>query len=776
MAKRARAVSHDIVSGSPVVKIETRSRSRSKQKQQQQQQQQLEQELARLVESQDQSSSSAEEEEDEPQDTGDEEVLQVDDSEADQEPLGDIDLHYEHGSENRDAAIEEPQSSPGYETEGLSQDDPDVLLETLRELDNEAGRVINHFLVKTIKGDKNRLPQELKRVMKRYQSGNTRYINAKEVAGKWGITHGWEVFEPIFRKANLAALTYMIAKDPNEPDAPNYFAHGGWDWDMLLFNGYAGVDDYNNLLFTSAWRTQIYIRGVMDQKANEKDWPDKCLFGLFLDPAAKDKFLSNSSMSFERKLDGKNVDFRGWTSGRSIPEEYKEEMKEYLKVIRRYTDEEPDGNLEVDMEELMVQWPYEDFQTITFPRWLRIAFRSINASEPTIQNVLDVAEECVGHPDALREKIFEMSTDRPSVQPLISASAEPSRRHTLGSYFERKGIPRETSSNYKSALTAFMEERPEKGKASSSGLKPPTSSVASASTRAHSHRDPVRYPHLPSSTPTAAPKPKPTPTFNINQSLREATKLQEKENTKPPEPRRFNQVQQNRTRVAWESDEPESSTSPQRPQQSSQPAVSSRPTAAVPERAEEMEPPTVLEDDEGFQLVSHHTKRGRSHVAEQPSSGDDESDDFSVVQTAGRKKPRHGDTVIRARGHRFEPTTKATVPRSAQPAPRIETPPQDELDEEYEVIGRSDSPEPPAPPQRRPARQRAGRREWGEDDIETLVVAMREIGPKWARIRDAYFEGRWSNVDIKDKARNLKFTYLKWDIQLFLDLLFGSRG
>ncbi|KAK6495923.1 hypothetical protein TWF481_002968 [Arthrobotrys musiformis] len=53
------------------------------------------------------------------------------------------------------------------------------------------------------------------------------------------------------------------------------------------------------------------------------------------------------------------------------------------------------------------------------------------------------------------------------------------------------------------------------------------------------------------------------------------------------------------------------------------------------------------------------------------------------------------------------------------------------------------------------------RKAWLESEVETLIEAIGEIGTRWSVIRDKYFLGTRSDVNLKDKARNMKFKYLK---------------
>ncbi|EPS37385.1 hypothetical protein H072_8910 [Dactylellina haptotyla CBS 200.50] len=719
MAKKARATSPDLATGSPVAHQRTTiyeartTRSRSRQKQPSPK------------------SWPQEGDEGEPINPEEEEITEQD-KEAEYEASEqsgedeDVDLDYDETDHETSSSVQQEELL-----------DIDAILENLEELNLEADRVINHYTKKFVsKGDPN-LPRELQEVMKLYVKKPRRCIDARSIAGELGIPA--HAFEPIFRKANLAALSYMICKEPSQISQP-YYSHGGWLNEMLEFDAFSSLDEQESLVFVTGWRTQTYIMGLrkVPDGVDKRTWPDNCLFGLFCDTDTSSQLSSDTSLSFEKKLE--RVFLKGFTAEHPVlTGDRASQMREYLIDLRSFTTEKGNGGLSVDIESLTAAHPYEDFQTGLFTEWLKKAHLNANGLEPSIPKLLAAVEVSMGDQKILKDKIFDLIADRHDYdRPAGVSAGDPGRRRrTVGAPPDLSHKSIQSSEALHPGIAALRAARQQReiGATGSSGLRPPTSSAQVASTQTRTRDDIVSYPELQIHSPA------PTSGWNINMSLKLAEQIGEKENTKPAEPRRFNQSQDSRTKVNWDEfgDDSTTPTSGQRP-------PSHNPTSVTLQRQNE-EQLALPDDDEETEPQPVQSPGKRKSRTEEVIPSDD-SDAFARDERMGRKRLRHAEPTIRAKGHKFERHTKATVPRVPSP--------------EVEYSERTDRttarPHSIVSSQRE---KRAERREWPVEDIEKLIEAIATIGPKWAKIRDTYFDKAWSNVDLKDKARNLKFNFLK---------------
>ncbi|KAF3930261.1 hypothetical protein ABW20_dc0106721 [Dactylellina cionopaga] len=757
LKKKARSVSRELLPNSPVAPMTTRSNTRR-------QQQQLPFENSSNGTNQD---DDQEEEEQQEQDESEEEEQEDQEDQVELGPgsdlvLGDqVDLHYpisgDEQSESEtgayDDTIGESDRESYVEVDNESDDDnsqalyPDAILENLTDLNLDAERVINHFLKSSRKGNRLPPPQDIqnswKNVMGNYTKG--RCIDPQKVADILGISA--DTFAPIFRKANLAVLSYTICANPNDSKAPSYFGHGGLENDIMKYQTCAGMTDEDTFKVFTAWRTQKYIRGLLDNNPAPDNWPERCFFGAFCTNEDTGAGLIDTTVGFLRRL--QSATFKGWESENSeLPEKFRKALMEHLSLLHMDTNYHDQGVVTVDTEALKSAFSYDTFQN-TYLAWLKKILRKINSSEPSISSLLDIADECDGELEILKQKIEELTTARrpinfpkPTLKPPIKQSTNDlSRRTTIGSSLELQQHLSMSSRLPPNKETMNTLKQLKKQRTANSGrLQPPTSSAI---------QQPISREDTASSSTAQAREPVRDPSFNINHSLRLASERGEKENKKPAEPRRFNQSQEERVAIVFDDDEEIAPTSGQRHPQST--ALQPPP----PPQREVREPSDPADDgnDSIGPGVTSPGKRRRDEIEIEiePSDGE-QSDDFSAnaAPFAGRKKPRHGPP--KPKGSRFDPSAKATVPRPSQPTR-----------EPIVIAEISREPVINLPLEGRGRQARANRREWSNEDIDTLMEAVADLGGdgQWAKIRDNYFNAKWSNIDCKDKARNIKFNLLK---------------
>ncbi|KAK6341843.1 TTAGGG repeat binding factor [Orbilia blumenaviensis] len=715
--------------------------------------------------------------------------------------MEDTDTRTTHEADNTDQTEDEASSSAcGISTQ--NEFDPSLLLVNLGPLDDAASNTIEYFLRNTDDGAAAHSPEALTNIVAIYtyaaEGHSSHGIDPRHFATVLGLDQFEEdgldrSFDPIFRKANLAAFSLLVFRE----DPPQYFTFGAWNQALFRSDCYNGVDDDTNFEFATELRTQMYIR-AMDLQGEilgveHKNWPDKILLGAFC-------VGDQQPVSFERaskfKQNLKAAQLKGWDSMESeVDERYRQRLMDHVNLLRAYT-ELVDDIPKADVKGLKERYPYEAFQD-KYREWLKKANDQISLLNPPIGWLREVAKRLAqdyeNFPDNFEQLMRDTySEDNPGSR--SPSMLQPSRRTTGTSIVEdiieeveevlkeppksvqRMSNPIRLDVATKKALERVQKKSKASGKPafrSSTGLMLPSASQSQPSP--NRSRDRRSAPPA----PVAATKK----AFNINESLAKAAQQEEKENTIPPPPKddgkrklgRFNASQEGRTSLTF-SDENEAPAGPAarpaapQPEAETAPANENEDDSYVPEETEEEEEDEDEngdgdgdDDDDDEPEVTRATNPPRNNKrAREESDGEDE-DDFAVNVDASRmrKRPRQGDRVVRHSGGRFEPQRGASRPEQRHASSTRNA--RDFIPDSHPGREREGSTEdedefprfvPPA------------RRTWSDREVATLIKAVRRFGTRWSAIRDEYFKGVRSDVNLKDKARNLKFEYLKSGKQL----------
>ncbi|KAK6502200.1 TTAGGG repeat binding factor [Arthrobotrys conoides] len=763
------------------------------------------------VEARSQQSEEGEEEEgneDAREGTGEDINLQVDDNtqegslgSSSQEDVGSDAGRFKENHEDGASMYDDGKSSQ-------SRFDPSLILANIELLDDAASNVLDYFLRSTKEGD--HLDRTaLADVMALYKAcDEDRVINPLRIASILEIDHYEngvdKIFDPIFRKANLAAFSLIALH--SEP--PSYYALGGWGRELASASCYDGVDDTTNFDFVKELRTQAYIRGVgLQHQIKEKEhpnWPDRILLGVFCIDMPPDDLPFERTSTFKQKL--KATKLTGWDSEdgsfKELKGAFQKDLMDHITLLRTYT-ENVDGTPTADLDGLTENYPYEDFQD-KYLEWLKKAYHQISQSSPSIHWLRETSKRLAKDFENFHE-IFEQCMRETQENPGSRSPSmiQPSRRTTGTSIGGKEilaeppqnSLPAVSSSKHldsatRSRLIKVKESARAAGKPifrSSTGLTLPTSSQPQPSKSQDKIRDRRSAPSTFGGGSGMG--------FDINKSLAKAARQEEKENTKPPtreggKGRRYNETQEGRSTVNFSDDNNASArlTPPQ-------PVVETTPIheegekeeEAAAEAAAEAGGPSFAEeeggksggDDEsiGCPDPGPSKQNKRPHVS---SDDEDElSDDYAINnKNAGiRKKPRYGDVVIKTRARRFEPSKGASHPETQRtsfpPQPRFS---QDDSSDSSQKERRetSEDSERPVRHYERPKPRGA----WSKPEVQILIKAVGEIGTRWSTIRDNYFDGSRVDGQLKDKARNLKLQYLKSGKKLphnFEHVTFGEK-
>ncbi|RVD90074.1 uncharacterized protein DFL_001054 [Arthrobotrys flagrans] len=656
--------------------------------------------------------------------------------------------------------------------------DPSLLLANIEHLDDAASNVLDYFLRSTEEGDE-LYPKALTDVMAFYtyapEGGHLNHgIDPRNIASILGVDHyenGLDKsFDPIFRKANLAAFTLLALH--SKP--PKYYTLAVWDQVLARVGCYDGVEDASNFEFVKELRTQVYIYGMAMQKEirpNEHpNWPDKILLGAFCGGDPPNELPFERTSAFKQKL--KTVKLMGWDSEggeiKEIDDLFRKSLMDHITLLRTYT-EDVDGTPTADTDGLKEEYPYGKFQE-KYLEWLRKACYRISLSTPPIDLLRGaskrLAQDFENFHDNFEQYMKEpQSEDNPGSR--SPSMIQPSRRTTGTSIVEEVlKEPPQTSlrtvssskhldSATRNRLIKVKESTKAAGKPifrSSTGLMLPTSSQTQPTQDKGRDRR-----SAPSTFVTGSGTG-----FDINESLAKAARQEEKENMMPAIPKgskkkRFNESQEGRTSINF-SDDNDASTRPAPPRTIEETALTYEKDPSLPEEGDDS-------DIVPAPGPSRLNKRARA-----ASDDEDESDDHAANnRNAGmRKKPRFGDVVVNRRARRFEPQKGASRPERHHTPPPPPRPAQDDDGDEDDA---SDSSGRERERERRETSEDSDdplepfilppRKNWSEAEVSTLVKAVGKVGTRWAVIRDRYFPGTRTDVNLKDKARNLKFEYLK---------------
>ncbi|KAK6496453.1 TTAGGG repeat binding factor [Arthrobotrys musiformis] len=685
--------------------------------------------------------------------------------------------------------------------------DPSLLLVNIEDLDNASTNVLDYFLRSSQEGDAIK-PEALNDILTFYtrapEGHLTRAIDPRNIADLLGISKYGDgldkSFDPIFRKANLAAFS-LLAFDTK---LPTYFTLGGWDDDLARTDCYYGVEDTASFEFVKELRTQLYISAMAIQKDIRPDehpnWPDKILIGAFCGGYQPDDLPFERSSIFKQRV--KAMKLKGWDSeGKELKERFRKPLLDRIALLRSYT-EDVDGTPTADLEGLREEYPYETFQD-KFLEWLRKAYSQISQSNPSISWLRDVSKRLASDFENFHQNLEQIMKDPYSQDNPGSRSPsmlQPSRRTTGTSMVEEEvQSQNQTFEEVQSQNQTFEEVLKEPPKSSLRAAKPGLKSKsldretrkrliqvkqsakapgkivyrtsAGLSLPTSSQPQPSQEPRDRRSAPPKTTITKPSTGFNINESLAKAARQEEKENTMPSIPKQtspqeikkakkkhFNESQEGRTSLNFDDD----IDTPAR----------ARPAAeAVPDYAEDPALPEEEEEQEG------EVEEGEDPpVASAPSplkskkrsreDSEEEDDDFGYIKSARlrdsrpHKRGRYGESIRSQRGRKFEPQTGASRP-SGQRVPVAPPRPGPVQDRRRSLENSEDEEEEDGGVIEFRFVPRPERKGWSEEEENTLIRAIKLHGGNWAAIRDAYFGGSRSNISIKDKARNLKFKFLK---------------
>ncbi|KAK6522006.1 TTAGGG repeat binding factor [Arthrobotrys megalospora] len=686
---------------------------------------------------------------------------------------GDGDSQNEHESEHD---VQSEGDISEYDDLRSTQNrlDPSILLMNLEPLEKAAGNILDYFLDETKEGVEFS-PQSLKSVMALYtyapEGHKIHGIDPRNIATVLGISHfnneTKEAFDPIFRKANLAAFSLVVFKE--EP--AKFYVLGSWDQVLFKADTYAGVDNAANFEFIKALRTQMYISAMDMQEGirsvEHENWPDKILLGAFCDGDQPTQIPFERASKFKEKLEAAKL--KGWDSTESgIEDEFRQDLLDHINLLRSYT-EDIDGVPTADLKALTKRWSYEMFQD-KYLEWLKKACLQISESDPSISWRLDVAKRGAENFETFHENFEQLMQDPYSENPGSRSPSmiQHSRRTTGTSIVEEvrnepppsslraasnsRNLDRDLRKKMKQIAKQYAGEPGKPISRSSTGLMPPTSTQPRPSQEQSRNQNPRHS--APASVAGSSTG------FNINQSLAKATKLEEKENTRPPTKEKkqkfFNETQDGRTSISF-SDDVDGSAGPGPSQKAARNAAPPEEEHRLPDSVDDSDAVPVEEPD----VVP--AKPSRNKRARPSSDDEEETDDFERNDThvRMRKRPRQGDHTIQPKARRFEPNGGASRPEQRQPSP----PPRPQP--------RPAQPDEPRSPQRNERRYSEAsrgdfepfvprtRRSWSDDEVDLLVAGIATIGPRWATIRDSFFGGERTDVNLKDKARNLKFEFLK---------------
>ncbi|KAK6353309.1 hypothetical protein TWF696_005281 [Orbilia brochopaga] len=614
-----------------------------------------------------------------------------------------------------DNEMDDVEGSPSIDLEsvdnGATQSEadpgpsPHVVLGNLDDLNELSGRLIKSYLKEFPAAGSNFEKRQNEKRRDDY------YASFKLVADSYngglrcidlgsiaGILGIENELDKVLWKANLAALTHMICRGREKGD---YYPFGGWEHAFIHSGGCSFMDDDNNADLLIAWRTQLYIRGLADVPMSETS-PDKLLLGIFFD--SETESLADSATSFDSKLHGAHL--RGWQSHDGPPPaEYHEQFIKHVKHLRTLTKDSERAAIRTNA--LINAFPYQGF-LVVFLDWLRVATVKLAASHPSLEQLVLIADAEKENLEAFRRNI-QMLSSTPQRE-TAQAEQTSARQHSKSSRFDPRVVDGIAEMKRGASLIP-----------PSSSLRKATSSTTAAPRKDPAHRgvqnapsdrsESVRYPSLAVTGSTSTPQPN---GWTIN-NLLDITKIDNKENQGPK--KRYNESQEG-ARSVTPFDEAEELVRP-----TSDPKPAERPAA---DENDQDVPMGGDEDDED----EFEEMRRREHRPPPP-----------VNRTAepGPSRPTNRITKEQNRA-------RATIPREI--ARRNDN---DAQRDDGDILS------PPRPI----STGRRLRRVWSPEDVEKLIGAIRDVGVSWAYIRDYYFTDMWSNVDIKDKARNLKFDMVK---------------
>ncbi|KAF3941447.1 hypothetical protein ABW19_dt0208719 [Dactylella cylindrospora] len=729
-----------------------------------------------------------------------EELAQDSDDEDDQDPMSEDDGVSSHVSESEFGNT--PAGGQGTIDAGdrLSQDSRNISnqLESMSDLSDESDSMINFFTRRyrnptkyllDISDESSETSERFLKVqenfwdvMKIYSPMSCIDLEVMQVS----LGDAARSFSPIFQKANIAAITTLLCKPPSHQKGSgehgsSYYTHGGWLQLLYDLNICQGIDPAKTYNFVTLWRTHLYIMGVENPPksvAMRSNWPDECLFGNFCSNAEVSQMVLGDK--FEERL--RDATLKGWGAyAPEAPENVHDRLINYIMDLRKYTSDTAKRQ-RVDLKGLHENFPYSEFLGY-YREWAVAAMDRFNSLKPSIPELIDVASVAASDIDqlapSLKKLVPEERPTRNSFPSVAPPSTDPNRRHTYG------GPEVHVSSSASTLLSKdpgeikrgmkALRHRKQFGTLGSSSLKPPANKVPPSSQTAMEIGEPAE--DLP-----AAGK-------EILHIIKDIANTQEKENKKPF--RRFNELQAGAVKINFD-EERELRGGSQATSQQRQATVESSGEATNPEVEvgapmhepdEGAGPSTSRRTASGSRLERNGRDQNKRKRVVYDDDSEDSEDEFrrlpSEREPIPNKRRRAEGTNGANRLRAFEDRAKASRPNPRQEVPG---PNRVQIDQSRSPSGpRSRAPAIDPSEMRLPVlakRRRPPRREWSEEDTLTLVEAIGTIGPNWAVIRDSYFGGRWSNVDCKDKARNMKRIYLRNHLELpegFENVTMGTK-